>query len=50
MLRVKNEVGKEDWISAFVHLTLNHERAERMFWIKKSDYQKPAHDGDTHNL
>ena len=50
MLRVKNEVGKEDWISAFVHLTLNHERAARMLRIKKPLYQKPAHDGDTHNV
>lgn len=50
MLRVKNEVGKENWISAFVHLTLNHERAERMLWIKKPLYQKPTHDGDKHNV
>lgn len=50
MLGVKNEVGKEDWISTFVYLTLNHERAERILWTKKLHYQKPAHDADKHDV
>lgn len=30
MLGVEDEVGKEDWVSAFVHLTLNDQRAKRI--------------------